>query len=60
MGIILVLLFVWLIWDHNEQNRYRPYPTSQWREDPMELVRKRYANGEITKEQFDQFKQDLR
>lgn len=60
MGIILVLLFVWLIWDHNEQNRYRPNPTTQWREDPMELVRKRYANGEITKEQFDQYKQDLR
>jgi len=60
MGFVLIILIVWLIWDRNEQSRYRPYPTTQWREDPMELVRKRYANGEITKAQFDQFKQDLR
>jgi len=60
MGFVLIILIVWLIWDRNEQSRYRPTIAPQWREDPMELVRKRYANGEITKEQFDQYKQDLR
>ena len=29
------------------------------RQDPLEVVKLRYARGEITKEQFDQIKKDL-
>lgn len=29
-------------------------------EDAIEIARKRYARGEITKEEFEQLKQDLR
>ena len=32
---------------------------SRDRESPLDIARRRYANGEITREQFDQFRHDL-
>jgi len=34
-------------------------PESPFRETPMEILKKRYAKGEITKEQFEKMKRDL-
>jgi putative membrane protein len=38
--------------------RYRYYNTTD-RETAMEVLRRRYANGEITKDQYEQMKRDL-
>lgn len=39
---------------YSNQNQINPHP-----ESPIDILKKRYAKGEITKEQFDQMKKDL-
>ncbi len=62
-GMVLMLLFWGLIivglvlgvrwlWD-------RGSPASGGADTPIEIVKRRYARGEITKEEFDRMKQDL-
>ncbi len=53
-GLIIVgavLLARWL-WDHGRSGTGPP-------EAPLDLLKRRYARGEITKEEFDRIKQDL-
>jgi putative membrane protein len=38
---------------------YGYYGSHEERETAMEILRRRYANGEITKEQFEQMKKDI-
>jgi putative membrane protein len=48
----LVLLIWWII----RQNQSRD---SQGKDDAMDILRKRYAKGEIEKEEFEQKKRDI-
>ena len=50
-----LLIFVELL-RHRRQARTGAVPVAT---RPIEIVRERYARGEITKEQFDQMRQDL-
>jgi putative membrane protein len=43
-------------WDKNTD---RNHSESKDSETPIEILKKRYAKGEITKEEFDQMKKDL-
>jgi putative membrane protein len=38
---------------------YRHYSSDEEKENAMEILRRRYARGEITKEQFEQMKRDI-
>jgi putative membrane protein len=54
--LIIALIFV-LIWTNTrEKNKYIPFDGN---ETALDILKKRYAKGEITKEQFDQMKKDL-
>ncbi len=55
--IILIALVVWLFVNQNNKNK-QPFNNPQ-SESPLDILKKRYAKGEITKEQFDQMKKDL-
>jgi len=66
-GVIIFILFwgavIWLIvWgvraaSHGEHRHWpRDYES---RSNAMDILKERYAKGEITKEQFDQMKKDL-
>jgi putative membrane protein len=49
----LVLLVRWL-WDQG-----RPARGSSGGEAPLDILKRRYARGEITKDEYDRMKQDL-
>lgn len=55
--LIIGLIFV-LIWSNTrERDKYLPFDKS---ESAIDILKKRYAKGEITKEQFQQMKEDLK
>ena len=50
--LILVPLFLW-------QKGFPFNPPEDDSETPLEILNKRYAKGEITKDQFEQIKKDI-
>jgi len=56
--LVVIGLIVWLVVNQSgrnrNQNQVNPHIDS-----PLDILKKRYAKGEITKEQFDQMKKDL-
>lgn len=63
--IVIMLLFAFGIigrrgfgppWARGSGSHHRETPDS---ETPLEILKKRYAKGEVTKEEFDQMKNDL-
>lgn len=51
VGLVLVVRWLW--------DRGRPATSGQSGEAPLDILKRRYARGEITKEEFDRMKQDL-
>lgn len=51
-GVILVV--AWLV-----NTMRQPVAVATFRETPLDILKMRYAKGEITKEQYDQLRQDL-
>ena len=57
MWILIIALILVLIWSNTrEGNKYIPF---DGKETAMDILKKRYAKGEISKEQFDKMKNDL-
>ena len=55
--IILFALAIYLIYINNQQ-KIGPGPGGP-PETPLEILKKRYARGEITREQFEEIKREL-
>lgn len=56
-------LIVWVIIAVLVIRMVRHHDISGWHrheKEPLDIVKERYAKGEITKEQFEQFKKDLK
>ncbi|MFO7445687.1 MAG: SHOCT domain-containing protein [Ignavibacteriaceae bacterium] len=61
---IIIGLIIWLIADSNKKKEspsqyQRSEPDMFNRESALDILKKRYAKGEITKEQYEQMKKDI-
>lgn len=55
-GLILLVVVIWVVsWLGANQKLSIP----QQRETPADIIKKRYAKGEITKKQFEDMKKEL-
>jgi putative membrane protein len=59
--IVLVVLLValYLIFGRSGDKRPPWEPQERFQETPLEILKKRYAQGEITREEFEQIKKDI-
>lgn len=55
--LIVLVLIVWFI--ANQLNKSKQDSQTSGQESAMDIIKKRYAKGEITKEEFEQMKKDL-
>lgn len=51
--VIIVGVIIYFVLNHSKQQ------SSNTRETPMDILLKRYAKGEISREEFEQMKEDL-
>lgn len=56
--IVLVVAVVWLLLAAAPQGTQAPPPPPS-AESPLEILKRRYASGDISKAQFDEMKRDL-
>ena len=57
--IVIIALAVWLISSLVSRTNSQPPANLPPTESPLDILKKRYARGEITKDQYDQMRRDL-
>ncbi len=55
--IVIIVLFVWLLTQAVGRNRDSESRSRE--ETPLEILKKRYARGEISHEEYERMKKDL-
>lgn len=59
MGFILILVVGYFLYKYFTENK--PFSDSfRKRQDPMDLLKERYAKGELDEEQYNRIKRNLR
>lgn len=55
--IVLIALIIWLVVNQSNRNKQIYQPPQQ--DSAIDILKKRYAKGEISKEEYEQMKKDL-
>ncbi len=60
-GLLVMVLFVWLLVEWLGRPGYTRPPAEQRdrEKSPLDILKERYARGEITREQFDEMRKEL-
>jgi putative membrane protein len=56
--LVIIGAVIWLIISQSGKSRYQNQVNPHL-ESPLDILKKRYAKGEISKEQFEEMKKDL-
>ena len=56
-GVIFIVLIVWLVVRNVNQGGHRYYPPQK--NTALDILKERYARGEISKEEFEEKKKDI-
>ncbi len=59
IGVIIVVLIIYALYRGLSWGGHYDHIAMDERENAVEILRRRYAKGEITKEQFEQMKRDI-
>ena len=59
MWLILVIIVGIIAYFVYQRNKRPENPHGSARENPMDILKRRYAEGEITKEEFERIKKDI-
>ena len=64
IGVVLLIFVIflisrWIFWSNRFGDSSRYYPQYSGNDSAQNILKERYAKGEITKEQFEQIKKDL-
>lgn len=57
--LVILGFLIWLIVSLVSRSQDRREATPQETESPLEILKKRYARGEISKEEFEEKKKDI-
>lgn len=60
MGVVWVILIVGTVYLLvRAAGNHRYFPREPYQEDPLEILKRRYARGEISRDEYEQMKKDL-
>jgi putative membrane protein len=57
--IALIVFIVWVITQFINKNQQSNFSNMVEKETPMDILKKRYSKGELTKDEFEEMKKDL-
>ena len=55
--LVILIVIIWFVF--NQMNKNKQDTQSKGQETALDIIKKRYAKGDLTKEQFEQMKKDL-
>lgn len=57
--LVILVVIIWIVVTLVNRGNRQPPPSTESRETALDILKKRYASGELSKEEFEEKKRDL-